>query len=385
MSNSSLQHGDVGAAAAGLETQTAFTLDNTLGAVVIGFAGSCVVYGVLLTQGWTYYRQFGLDSLVWKFLVFVVIFLATVDQAFIGHFVYFYTLASAGNPFALLTSTTTWSIILQQAVGSIGGAIVKCAFASRVYRFSGRNPYVTGLIVLLSIGQLALSLIFTIRAFGLSSIPAVFQLKTLGTVSLGLGVVTDVVTAAALCFFIRRLRTGYKPTDSLVRRLVVDAINTGVVTSAVSLTTLFLFYFYTGNLIFAATFFLLSKLYGISFLATLNTRRAVRGRGTDGDGDTGYDENSKATPGTGIGGSKRERERAQEETNIFALGTRMPSFYENDAPGHAYIPHDPEAAGAYPYSLDGKAGGIGVGPQQYQPQQQDYSRGLHPYPQQHAF
>lgn len=111
--------------------------------------------------------------------------------------------------------------------------------------------------VLLSLGQLSVALrtflrlrtlrlpislfeVFTIQSFGLSSIPAVFRLKALGTTSLGLGAFTDVLTAAALCFFLQRLRTGYKPADSLVRRLVKDAINTGVLTTAVSLSTLLL-------------------------------------------------------------------------------------------------------------------------------------------------
>ncbi|KAF7327554.1 hypothetical protein MKEN_00334400 [Mycena kentingensis (nom. inval.)] len=327
-------------AGAGLQqTETAFTLDNTLGAALVGFAASCVVYGVLLTQTWAYFKRFSLDSAVYKILVLLVVGLATADQALIGHFVYFYALASAGNPLALVTGTTTFSIILQQAIGSVGGAIVKCAFASRVYRFSERNLYITGFIVALCVGQLAVSLAFTVKAFGLTTIPTVFQLKTLGTISLALGVATDIVTAAALCFFLRRLRTGYKPADSLVRRLVIDAINTGICTCVLSLCTLFLFYFLTGNLFFAATFFLLSKLYGISFLATLNSRRAVRGRGTD--AETGaLDEPSNGLSGPGSRSSKR----AQEETNIFALGTRMPSIYEDVRTEYA----------SYPLSMDAK-------------------------------
>ena len=33
--------------------------------------------------------------------------------------------------------------------------------------------------------------------------------KVIGTVALGLGMATDVMTAAALCWFLRNLKTGY--------------------------------------------------------------------------------------------------------------------------------------------------------------------------------
>ncbi|KAJ7070225.1 hypothetical protein B0H15DRAFT_918122 [Mycena belliarum] len=302
-----------------------FTSDNTLGALVVGFAASCVVFGVLLTQAWTYFGKYNFDGVSYKSLVVIIILLEAVDQAFIGHFVYFYTVTEAGRPFALITGTMTWSIIMQQALGSVVGTIVKCCFATRVWRFSERNIYITGFIVLLSFGQLGAALIFTVKAFALRNVPGVFSLKTFATISLALGALTDLVTAAALFHFLRRLRTGYSATDSLVRRLVRDAINTGVFTSAASVSTLLLFNLMPTNLVFAATYFMLAKLYGISLLATLNTRRAVRGRGTD-------NEASRSGSGTALSGGlriKSARERAQEETNMFHLGTRMPTMYED--------------------------------------------------------
>nr|GAT51252.1 predicted protein [Mycena chlorophos] len=324
----------------------AFTLTNTLGVTIIGFAVACVLYGVLLSQASIYFRRFSMDSLVYRILVGVVVLLCTGDLAMIGHFTYFFSLGSVGNPFAILESSTTWSIILQQTFSSLIGAVVKCAFATRVYRFSERNPFITGLIILLALGQLAVSLIFTIDAFSLSSIPAVFRLRTLATISIGLGVGTDVVIAAALCFFLNRLRTGYKPADSLVKRLVLDAVNTGVVTSAVSLATLLLFDFNSGNLIFLTTFFQLDKLYAISFLATLNTRRNAAGRGTDAESGAEDDEATgyPGLPQMRSGGSRPSR-RAQEETNMFALGTRVPSFHETEMPAYEY-----------PFSLEAKVG-----------------------------
>ncbi|KAG5733269.1 hypothetical protein E4T56_gene4576, partial [Termitomyces sp. T112] len=138
------------------------------------------------------------------------------------------------------------------------------------------------------------------------------------TVSLALGVATDVITAAALCFFLNRLRTGLVSSDSIVNSLIRYAINTGALTSACSLTTLLLYNHKSRdfNLYFIATYFIVSKMYAISYMATLTTRRTVRGRGTDRQGGT-----------TG---------RQDNNTNLFPLGTRVPSLGPMDLGGWSY-------------------------------------------------
>ncbi|RDB14778.1 hypothetical protein Hypma_016442 [Hypsizygus marmoreus] len=279
------------------------SIDSTLGAVFVGFAVACCVYGILVTQVFSYFWRYPQDRPHFKVLVIAILLLETADQTFIGHLVYFYSITNFANPQALLRATVTWSFILQLTVGAIVGAIVKASFGLRVWRFSERNYFITGLIMLLTLGQLGLAMTFTGKAFQLPSVFAVHELQTLGTISLATGVATDVVTAAALCYFLNKLRTGYKTSDSLVNSLVRYAINTGGVTSAVSLTTLVLYNINSrDNLYFVATYFILSKLYAISYMATLNTRRTVRGRGTDRQGAT-----------------------SNIHTNMFHLGTRIPS------------------------------------------------------------
>ncbi|SJL07954.1 uncharacterized protein ARMOST_11312 [Armillaria ostoyae] len=277
-------------------------INNTLGAVLIGFAVACCVYGILVTQIFRYFSRYPFDRPVYKGLVLLILLLETVDQIFIGHVVYHYTISNFANVSALILGTVTWSFILQQTVGAVVGCIVKTSFALRVWRFSERNMFITGIILLLTYGQLGLAITFTLKAFELSGVFEVVNLRALGSTSLGVGVLTDLVTAISLCYFLNKLRTGYHKSDSLVNSLVLYAINTGALTSAVSLSTLILYNIMPTNLVFVACFFILSKLYAISFMATLNTRRIVRGKGTDKQGTT------------------------SNNTNMFHLGTRMPSM-----------------------------------------------------------
>ncbi|KAL0065911.1 hypothetical protein AAF712_007037 [Marasmius tenuissimus] len=45
------------------------TIDNTLGAVLVGFAVACVLYGVLVSQVFSYFSNYPMDRPVYKSLV----------------------------------------------------------------------------------------------------------------------------------------------------------------------------------------------------------------------------------------------------------------------------------------------------------------------------
>ncbi|CAL1712651.1 unnamed protein product [Somion occarium] len=259
---------------------SSFNRHTTIGATFIGFSASAALLGVICSQTWTYVNRYPLDTWFYKCLVAMLLMLELVDQAFIGHAVYTYAITDWGNPLALLRPPL-WSLILQVTLGALAGALVKGCFAMRVYRFSQHNVPVTLAILLLAAGQLAAASVYTAQAFNVPTLADVDQLKVIGITALSLGVATDMATAGALCFFLRHLKTGYSKDDSLINRMTLYAINTGVLTSAVSLTTLVLYDVMPDNFIFMAFYFILSKLYVNSFLATLNTRRILRGRGTD--------------------------------------------------------------------------------------------------------
>ncbi|KAG5717469.1 hypothetical protein E4T56_gene8679, partial [Termitomyces sp. T112] len=184
------------------------SVDKTLGALFVGFSAACCVYGVLVSQVFSYFRRYFQDRWHLKLTVVAIFLLETADQVFIGHLVYHYTISNYAKPQSLQIASVTWSLILQLTIGAIVGTIVKASFGLRVWRFSGRNYWIAGVIMLLTFGQLGTAIAFTVKAFELPSIYAVYNLKGLGTVSLALGVATDVITAAALCFFLNRLRTG---------------------------------------------------------------------------------------------------------------------------------------------------------------------------------
>ncbi|KAL7279869.1 hypothetical protein ACG7TL_006278 [Trametes sanguinea] len=268
-----------------LSLATTFNKDNTFGAAFAGFAASSICLGVLSTQAYTYFKRYPLDKVFYKALVIGLWLIEVADQALIAHAVYTYLVSNWGV-ITILLSPPVWSLILQITFGVITGTIVKINFALRVWRFSKQNIWVTGLIVLLTFAELAVACVYTVKGFQLTSLAKIADMKVIGSLSLGLGMATDVVIAAALCFFLRGLRTGHRKDDSVVNSLIIYAISTGGLTSVISLTTLILYNFMPDNFIFMAFYFVLSKVYANSFLAALNTRRVSRGRGTDAETNT---------------------------------------------------------------------------------------------------
>ncbi|KAI0700150.1 hypothetical protein C8T65DRAFT_742210 [Cerioporus squamosus] len=302
-------------------------LNSTFGALFIGFGASCVAFGILSMQAYTYFRRYPLDVWWYKCLVGAIWVLELVDQAFIGHAVYFYVVTNWGMVTALL-SAPVWSLVLQVAIGAAVGAIVKVCFGLRVWRFSKHNIPVTMLIMLGALAQLAAAFYFTVKAIDIKSLAQVGS----SSIALGLGMATDVITAAALCWFLRNLKTGFAKDDSIINKLTVYAINTGVISSAISLSTLILYDLMPTNFIFMAFYFVLSKVYANSFYAALNTRRSVRGVGT---------ENDRTTVPTFlmVGQTTTFKNEAQEAGPVFSTTLRSQSEASGFSPRE--VPRDP--------------------------------------------
>nr|GAT49510.1 predicted protein [Mycena chlorophos] len=272
------------------------TIDNTLGAAFIGFAVSCAAFGMCTNQALTYFSRYPGDRLVYKLVVSVIWVLAAIDQAFIGHAVYFYTITNYANPLVLLEHVA-WTLIVQIIVGASVGTIVRLcvlpptlisrslalmirrrqglcyarlplcvpfqplplvcgvdadanpvfssflppsrnASSSANLTVSQRNIVVTVTIVFLTLIELGFAIAYTTKAFQNPFLTVLPKLKLTATLALGAGALVDVVIACSLAFFLRRYRsTTSRRANSLVTSLTIYAVNTGAVTAAVALCT----------------------------------------------------------------------------------------------------------------------------------------------------
>ncbi|KAG8214426.1 hypothetical protein J3R82DRAFT_9448 [Butyriboletus roseoflavus] len=138
-------------------------------------------------------------------------------------------------------------------------------------------------LLILNFGQLGLATVFTMKSYALPALPDVANIRTLGIVALGINTLDDISTAVALCYYLQTMRSSYAQANSLIRSLMVHAVNTGALTSALSFSTSIFYQYMPTNFVFVGCYFVLSKLYAVSFVAALNTRQTIRGRGTECD------------------------------------------------------------------------------------------------------
>ncbi|KAH7923558.1 hypothetical protein BV22DRAFT_575564 [Leucogyrophana mollusca] len=83
----------------------------------------------------------------------------------------------------------------------------------------------------------------------------------------------DILATFLLCFTLHHSKNGIRATDNLITILMAYALNTGLLTCLVSITTLFLIVFTPLEFYYAALYVIFVRLYVNSLLAMLNWRR----------------------------------------------------------------------------------------------------------------
>jgi len=257
------------------------TIDNTFGAAFAGVVASSFTFGILSMQCYIYYERYPLDRRFYKILVGVLWLLEAAHSICSWHFFYHYVIQYWGKTLAIATEPIVWTLAVQVVIGAVVGTLVRGCFAMRVWRFSGRNIWVTAAIVLSTLAQLGFSFWYTVAGLMLPSLTDLNNIFMVAILAISLGVLTDLLTAAAIFWYLRKLRTGYKRSDTLVNKLIGYAINTGLLTSAFSIACLVTYGVLPHTFIYISLYFVLSKLYANSLLATFNTRLVLKGRGTD--------------------------------------------------------------------------------------------------------
>ncbi|KAJ3888879.1 hypothetical protein GG344DRAFT_79360 [Lentinula edodes] len=97
-----------------------------------------------------------------------------------------------------------------------------------------------------------------------------------------IGATCDIVIACAMVFYLRQSRTSIKRTNHLLRSITIFTVTTGIVSSVCAIMVLSMAAAYPGTNIELTFYFMLTRLYANSFLATLNVRDHLRELGHGG-------------------------------------------------------------------------------------------------------
>ncbi|KII84151.1 hypothetical protein PLICRDRAFT_371772 [Plicaturopsis crispa FD-325 SS-3] len=257
------------------------TLDSTFGACLIGVIASAVLYGVTLVQTYFYYTRYQKDHVILKSLVAATVVCDSAHLVMISHTVYHYLIRGFDDRTGL--RTMIWSVLLEALFTGVTGALVQIFYVHRIWRLSNRNTFLAVVILALVLATAGCGTAWVIVSMQMDTFT---NLLTINPLTLSINALTaaaDIIIASSLVYILLNSRTGFRRSDTMITKLVVFTVNTGLLTSLCAISSLIAIAVSPDTLIYAAFYFCIGRLYANSLLATLNARRAIRGQIYDSD------------------------------------------------------------------------------------------------------
>ncbi|KAJ7055064.1 hypothetical protein C8F01DRAFT_1321611 [Mycena amicta] len=122
--------------------------DSTLGPHFVGVVLATIFYGITIAQAFAYFRAYGADPRLMKFLVALLLLLDTTHVSLVFASIYGYAIRWRGDDSAL--QYVSKPFIASIGVTGVVAFTVQMIYAYRVWRLSGGNPYLTTAIVSLA-------------------------------------------------------------------------------------------------------------------------------------------------------------------------------------------------------------------------------------------
>ncbi|PIL34889.1 hypothetical protein GSI_02676 [Ganoderma sinense ZZ0214-1] len=245
----------------------------------VGLVVGTAVYGITLFQAYIYFHNSGQDSIRMKSFVALLFILDTISLILAVDACYEYVVTDFGN--SLLLLNIPLSLALENAFTASIRVLTQCFLAHRVWALSNGNITLVGSIIVFALGSLVPSIVMSADIYSDNYIFSLGSIKCriLTGVADGLSVLCDVLIVAALSYYLHSKRTGFKRTNSMIDRLIIYAVNRGVLTTICQAGHLIAYVALPGRFIFLAFALLEGKLYTNTFLATLNAQKAMRNEG----------------------------------------------------------------------------------------------------------
>ncbi|OSD08391.1 hypothetical protein PYCCODRAFT_1462629 [Trametes coccinea BRFM310] len=259
-------------------------LDNTYGALMIGTYGGVLLFGITAHQAYRYFNMYPKDTWILKGLVIAVVIAEAFTAIISMHICYHSLVQDYLNPVALQYSD--WTINIFPLMTGVTMVLSQSFFARRIWLVAPRfRPIVVvaGILCLAEMGFLASS---TAKAFHSPTYDDFGHWQWLVSVGSTMAVSADTLLTVVLIIVLRKSRTGIKRTDSMISRMILYSVNTGLLTGIFNLLTMVFSYTETTNLIWVGFGITGAKFYGTTLLAALNSRQSLAERGAGLSNDT---------------------------------------------------------------------------------------------------
>ncbi|GAA5825561.1 hypothetical protein JCM11251_000284 [Rhodosporidiobolus azoricus] len=237
---------------------------------LLGTSLNLALFGIGWSQYVEYYRT-SKDNLIYQLAAAFVFLIGSLHTFFALHSTWVYTVDSLVNP-AVFTAAP-WSFASDPLVTSVVAVVVQLSYSYRIFIVSKRSPWLPTLIVVLTALSLAFGILNTF--FGADCSPWACINEKTWAVGTWLAALTasDIVITASLTYYLRRSRSEFEETNSLLDHIIRLTVQNNGLTAAAAITSAILFAASsTWHLVPGLA---LIKLYQISFFSALNSRRRI--------------------------------------------------------------------------------------------------------------
>ncbi|KAI0353653.1 hypothetical protein OH77DRAFT_1522224 [Trametes cingulata] len=249
-------------------------LDNTYGAFLLGTFVSLILYGVSVLQLYRYARLYPRDNAYIKLLVAAVMILNTVHTIFSMHTwlkedSYHYLVTYYFNPG--VASLGVWSLDLTPAIAVLAALF----FARRVYLIGKGFRVVSVLASLCFLGSVGCSIAMSVNSFKLNQLlDFIHQSHKITSAAVMLASCADAfLSSAILCALYWGRDNPARSGSSKFDVAVLYILHTGLLTGLVQLFSGIMAIYWPARLIWAASLLVAIKLYAITLLSVLNSRK----------------------------------------------------------------------------------------------------------------
>ncbi|KAI5118150.1 hypothetical protein M0805_000530 [Coniferiporia weirii] len=236
------------------------------------------LWGSGSVQLYNYYdpvQNYGKTDRWWlKLHIFLLYALDTVQQILTLFSLYTYFVKDFGNFEGL--SKLDRPIVVSTIISAIVCALAQSLFVIRVWHLSRNNRPLTAVLAFFATCQFVATTTYFTKIYDFTKIAQLSSAIASECIMNSVVTFTDISITAVLAFLLRSLRSGMKQSDSLMKRLIIYTICTGLTSSVGALVALVTAVVLPHLFVYLIADIVIAKLYTNSVLALLNSRQRLR-------------------------------------------------------------------------------------------------------------
>ncbi|EKM52816.1 uncharacterized protein PHACADRAFT_212026 [Phanerochaete carnosa HHB-10118-sp] len=276
-------------------------LNDTFGVAMICAFFAAILYGVMCLQCYIFFHRFSQEGRRVKCSVWLLWVMNTVHLAFLIHPLYTYMVTNFDNiailiqipwcaslstsiPFAALSFAGSLIWPLQEYLGwycpfdFVQSARAKASYLSwytyRIWIISDKNYCIVMPLFVGILAVLGTSVALVVGTLTMSPLTYFLSLNPVLFTGMALIMTVDTYISIVLVVLLRRQRSRVvsKRTMSAVQFLMMYTVNTGLISSVVSLGVIIARAIAPADMIYISIYFILSPIYSNSLMGSLNAR-----------------------------------------------------------------------------------------------------------------